>query len=1172
MRCPSCGSAVPDDARFCPACGHTLVARPDERRVVTVLFADLVGFTTYSEHQDPESVKQLVDTCFEALTADVSAHGGQLDKIVGDALIALFGAPVAHEDDAERAVRAALQMQSTLAGLRERHGLAAELRIGVNTGEVLVGALRAGGDYTAMGDVVNTASRLQTAAGPGQVVIGPSTYAATRHIVRHEPLGTLPVRGRDQGVQAWLAHETLALPGRRPRPEQAPLVGREPELAFLDRVLDLAFGHSRSYCVLLVGEAGVGKTRLAMEVADGAARDRGALVLQGHCLPYGSTHEFWPLAEALNRVCGIDRGDPIDDVREAVRTAVLNAGLDDSDVEVERVVDGLLLIMCESEPDAAVEPARARDEALRATRRFFEVLVRQQPLVLVLSDLHWGDERLLDALHRLLIRLRSLPFVLLGTVRPEQESALIQQTGANNTVQITLDPLDDDATTTIAETLLGPDSTPEMVRLLRERSGGNPFFIEELVALVQEADAGQLMRSGDERLRTLPVTLRGLVAARLDALEPRQRAVLEDCAVLGSTGPVDLVEQLAADRADPDSASELLDLSGRDLLVLEHGAYSFKSELVREVAYETLAKAERARRHAAVALTLEKRGDEMLDARADHWGTAAELAREIGHIDGVPGNVVERAVAALERSAEQAERTEHMRRTEARYDRAVNLFPPDSEPATRWRLLLGRARARTGLRILGGAREDATAVLEESSLAGDTATETSALTVLGDVQQKEGDYAASSITLHDAVARWRAIGDAAGTAEALRASGMTHMFQAEYDEAEAAIGEAHQLYEALADRRGQAWALQNLAWISFMRGDPTRADERVDASAHLFGEIGDWGGLAWALGLQGWVRFNQGRLDEARELTEWVQPEAEDSGNRWAFAMGEVLLAQISLWQGRAEEAVEQGRRAHAAFTEINDLWGQGQGLLPTARALAALGRHDEAIDLVHKAAAYLVPTVRNPETVRVFEASVFAAVGEPFESIDVLESELLPVKEGLPGDERRVMLALIRFQCGRPAEALPDLDAFVQSARSPGALTASASVLSLVLSAVGRADDALGAANRVLETGGTYLDRLYAQIARGFALGQLGRHGEAQAAFDEAIAAVDATDARLDQGLTRLARAHALAAANNPEADAAFVDARARLGRFGVAAPGWETAYSLAATGGAVTADEMRL
>ncbi|MGH9026856.1 MAG: hypothetical protein ACRDWD_12190, partial [Acidimicrobiia bacterium] len=585
------------------------------------------------------------------------------------------------------------------------------------------------------------------------------------------------------------------------------------------------------------------------------------------------------------------------------------------------------------------------------------------------------------------------------------------------------------------------------------------------------------------------------------------------------------------------------------------------------VAYGTMAKAERARRHAGAAAALEERGDETLEARAGHWGAAAELTREVGHVDGVPDDAVERAVATLEQSAQQAERTEHHRRSQASFDRALSLLPATGEPHQRWRLLLGRARARAEQRSLDGARQDATAVREEAGAAGDARTETWALTVIGDVQQKAGDYAASSATLHDAVGRWRSLGDPGGTAEALRISGMTDLFQSAYDEAEAEIGEARALYESLEDRRGQAWALQNLAWISFMRGDPVLADERVDASAELFAEIGDWGGLSWALGLQGWVRFNQGRLDEARALTERIQPEAEDSGNRWAFAMGEVLLAQVALWQGRGEEAIERGRDAHAVFSEIADRWGQGQGLLPVARALAARGRRDEAVDVINRAAEFLVPATRNAEWIRVFQATVFSALGEGRESISALEALDFPPKGELISDERRNALAIARLQCGRPAEALPDVEAQVAAARSPGALTAAAAILTLVLAAVGRPDDALEAADQVLETGGTYLDRLSAKIGQGFALGQLGRTEDAIATFDDAIATVDETDARLDQGLARLARAHTLFAAGHAAAGAALADARSRLGSLGVAAPGWETAYALAATGGEVTA-----
>src|SRR5215210_698856 len=217
VQCPSCSSEVPAGARFCSSCGHALFAPADERRVVSMLFGDLVGFTTLSETADPEHLKNIVDRCFERLAADITSFGGRVDKIVGDAIVALFGAPVAHEDDPERAVRAALRMQRTLGDVTpSTAGAELRMRIGINTGEVLVGALRAGGDYTAMGDVVNTAQRLQTLAEPGQVVVGPATYAATREVIDYDSLGALQARGRDEPVPAWVATKPLLPPGYRP--------------------------------------------------------------------------------------------------------------------------------------------------------------------------------------------------------------------------------------------------------------------------------------------------------------------------------------------------------------------------------------------------------------------------------------------------------------------------------------------------------------------------------------------------------------------------------------------------------------------------------------------------------------------------------------------------------------------------------------------------------------------------------------------------------------------------------------------------------------------------------------------------------------------------------------------------------------------------------------------
>ena len=348
------------------------MARPDERRVATVLFADLVGFTSLSETADPEHIKNLVDRCFERLATEVTTFGGQVDKVIGDALVALFGAPVAHEDDAERAVRAALRMQERLAEMREEVGMDVHLRIGINTGEVLVGALRAGGDYTAMGDVVNTASRLQQIAGPDQVVVGAATHATALRGVHYEPLGPITVKGREEPVAAWRALAALAPPGHRHRRVETPIVGRDSEIAVLRAALATATTRRRAHLVIVTGEAGVGKTRLASELGHIAECEQGARVLNGQCIPYGETNVWWPIAAMVAEACEVDLTDPEAQVPSCTRGAVRAVlGFDDDDPEVGRITEGLLYLMREGGPGEGVDPTRAREEALRAALAFF---------------------------------------------------------------------------------------------------------------------------------------------------------------------------------------------------------------------------------------------------------------------------------------------------------------------------------------------------------------------------------------------------------------------------------------------------------------------------------------------------------------------------------------------------------------------------------------------------------------------------------------------------------------------------------------------------------------------------------------------------------------------------------------------------------------------------------
>ena len=1174
MSCPSCGAAAVEGSRFCATCGQPLVTRSDERRVATVLFADLVGFTSLSESADPEQIKNLVDTCFELLVRDITTFGGRVDKIVGDAIIALFGAPLAHEDDAERAVRAALRMQATLAVYRADADVPVHVRIGVNTGEVLVGALRAGGDYTAMGDVVNTAQRLQVAAEPGAVVVGGATHAATHEMIAYRAIDAIDAKGRDELVEAWVALEPLLPPGHRPRRVQTPFVGRDAELGVLGHAVEAAVERRRAHLLLLVGEAGVGKSRLAEQTAQLARERHGALVFEGRCVPYGEANVWWPVAEAIRQACGLTSDDPLPTATLGCAAAVAHAlDLPPDASEAKRVVNGLLYLMGYEVTLREIDPQRAREEATRAVLAFIEGATTRQPVVVVLSDLHWADPLVLDMLGALIDRLSRQRFALIATAREALTEHWTIPSGRHNTIVVNLDPLDRAATGELLDALVPLDVSAEVRAALLDRSGGNPFFLEELVALVGDSElAGSALLSGvgSGALGDLPDTLRGLVAARIDGLTGLERCTVEDAAVWGRSGPVEaLVKMAEAMRSSPDLSPVLTGLTDKDILRIDGGHWVFRSDLIREVAYGTLTKADRARRHYGIAAYLSRavpdraNADERLvDVVAYHYGAAAELTVGLGPLEGVPAKVTALSLDWLEEAARRAEVAQTLPVAERLYSQALRLI--SSEPSTRRvHLLLGRAAVEAKMRAIPAARADVDEARSDALALGDEAGVARSLLVRGEVERDNGDLLASVATLAEAVEHFRSLGDIAGVGAAMREIGMAQIFLGANDEAEASIRMALAASREAADRRGEAWALQHLAWISFVQGRSAEAESRLARAAETFTELGDAGGLGWATGLLAFVRFNQGNLDEARALGEQVLVDARQRGDRWGEGMMLLLSAGVALWSGRAPAAVSFAREAHTLFHAIGDHFGQAQSLASLGRCLVAAGQIDEGMALLQTAyedgmADSLADEDRFTLVAGLAGAAV--AIGEPSIALEALDRVRDPDDDrlGLGSVERVVANGLALLQAGRVTEAVGELRASAEGAADVAPSAYAQSALALALAAAGEHDEVLALAAEV-EQGGhsTYLDRLTAGMAAGLVLA---RDGD-EAAIIELGALVELVDPLQDEvakALARLAEAAAHELLGLPSADEASHVATARFAALGLTGDGWRTAIDL--------------
>jgi class 3 adenylate cyclase/tetratricopeptide (TPR) repeat protein len=882
-----------------------------------MLFCDVSGSTGLGERLDAESVREIMLRYFREMRLTVERHGGTVEKFIGDAVMAIFGVPVAHEDDAVRAVRAASEMRKRLAELNEYldadFGVRLAVRIGLYSGEVVSGGA------LVTGDAVNVAARLQQAAAPGEILLGEPTYRLARHVARAELVEPVDAKGKSQPVTAYrlisaLAGGTVA----SVRPAKAPMVGRAEELETLNTSFAEAVRSRSCRLCAVVGEAGVGKSRLAAEFQRGVA----ATVVYGPCLPYGEGITYWPLAEVVRQAAGI--GDP-DSVGEArARISTLLAG----EPRGSRVASVLWQAL------GLAEGAASSADIAWAARKFLEALARERPLVVCLDELQWAEESFLDLIESVVARSRAAPILLLGLARPE----FLRQRPGWTTLR--LEPLADaEATQLVAQLAeLGEDTRSRVIA----RAGGNPLFVEELVAAVVE----------DPELE-LPPTLDALLSARLDRLEPTARAVIERGSIEGQAFHRGAVESLSDDIPGPAVAAALKALTDAELIHPSQSSfagdvsYRFRHILIRDAAYRGIAKKVRAELHERFADWLLQAVGERVAEHEEVLGYQLEqsyrLRAELGNVDAPTLAVASRAAGWLASAGRRAFARGDMAAAAGLLRRAVRLL--DADPPRRLELLpeLGKACRFAGDRA--GAEAVLREAVDQSLAIGDRRLMTLSrvehtfmrLYTDPDVETEEALRVAE-----EALGVFTELADEGGLAQAWALVGHANWLLCHGARMEEAFTRALECTQRAGDPREQGWILRMLALVYYHGPTPVAgAIERCQeilrlGQGHAAIEVSTRAKIA---GLEAM----RGRFDVARDLYEQCRKVGEE------FGLGPVLAAlpnysgPIELLAGDLGAAERELRAGCEALESLGETSTLSTSAALLARTLELQGQLDEA-------------------------------------------------------------------------------------------------------------------------------------------------------------------------------------------------------------------------------------
>lgn len=959
-----CGTALADQVR-------------EVRKTVTVVFTDVVGYTGIGEQLDPEELRKLMTRYYELANAVLARHGGRVGKFIGDAVMAVFGIPVVHEDDAVRAVRAAAELHAGLAdlaaGLEQDFGVRLDLRTGVNTGEIVLADSFGSQDIT-IGDVINVAARLEQVADPGEILLGDATYRLVRDAVTAQMLAPLMVKGKGVPVEAW---RLLAVkPGAmgHARLLDTPLVGREHELELLLRALERTVGERTSHLVTLLGPAGAGKSRMAKELLTRAG-DR-AQVLRGRCPDYGEGMTYWPLGEVIRQAAGIT--EPADPAENRRRIAALFPA-----EEPASIIDELAAVLREAAPGAAVDDLQA------ALHRLLAILAARQPLIVVLDDFQWADAALLDLVERLTEWLRDIPLMFCCLARPELLEIRPGWGGGRvNATTMMLEPLTAAQSAALLDYLLGHTPGADQARnRIVEASGGNPLYLEELVGMLIED--GLLAHGPEGWMATtdlsqldVPPSIAALLAARLDALPTGERSVLERACVIGPVFHRAAVMALTPQEAHGRVITSLLNLVRKELIrpetseALGESALRFRHALLREAAYRSLSKRERAELHERYADWLaDRRGEGVTEPDeiiGYHLEQACRYRTGLGPVDPGTAELAERAAGHLIGAGGRAFRRRDMSGAVSLLGRGVALLREDDPSRAAALPDLAAALVETG--EFGRAETVLTDALAAADRRGDDELRAAAVRVrsvlyllVGPAPGSESAHTGTAAAPSSAATGWTLISDVRWLPTPAPASersvGATTVgdFTRTAVLGPASVPETIERYreylsQPQLNNTFTARVLTALAGLNAMAGRFDDARNYLDQAGAILDRLGLRVRAIALNSVAGLVDLLADRPDEADERLRRASEECERMGERYVLGALLAQRAQASHALGRYVEAVQLGEAAEQSGAS-DDVVIRVTARGARAKALARLDCGDEAEPLARDAVAAAAAT-----------------------------------------------------------------------------------------------------------------------------------------------------------------------------------------------------------------------